>query len=77
MQVQEIYLENDISLEDKERVCIITDLARLGKLLGCEPLTTEQFDHLMSLKISVLEMLQIDAQVAYNTKSYWQRVYRR
>ena len=74
MQLQEINLQCQLSDEDKERVCIITDLARVARLLGYDPFTAEEFDKLMSLKISVLEMLQLDAQVAYNTKSYWDRV---
>lgn len=75
MQIQEINLQKQLSDEDKERVCIITDLAKLGKLLELAPLTTEEFDHLMSQKISVLELMQLEAQVVYNTKSYWDRVY--
>jgi hypothetical protein len=58
----------------KEKVCLIQDLTRLGKLLEYPPLSTHNFDHLYSLAIPVLEGLQLKFQVEWNTLEYQKRV---
>lgn len=60
----------DLTEEEKEKVIIITDIARLGKLLGYGIPTTEEFYYLFDLPKYMLEARQHNAQIDWNTKQY-------
>jgi hypothetical protein len=60
--------------EDKQRVCIITDIAKIGKLLGNPPMTTHNFYTLYDMPIAILEAVQHNAQVELNTYEYKTRL---
>lgn len=64
----------ELSDENKERVCIIEDLARLRKLLGIKPFTTEQFYLLYDMSLSMLEAIQYNWQIEWNTVEYHKRL---
>ena len=63
----------ELSDESKTKVCIITDIARIGKLLGNPPLSPHNFYTLYDMQLPILEAVQHSAQVQYNTESYHKR----
>jgi len=64
----------ELSDENKKRVCIIEDIARLRKLLGAKPLTPEQFYMLYDMHFTILESIQHNIQVEWNTVEYYSRI---
>lgn len=60
--------------ENKERVCIITDIARIGKLMGVKPMSAHNFYALYDMPMPVLEAVQHHAQVELNTWEYNKRI---
>jgi len=64
----------DMTDENKERVCIITDIARIGKLLGNPPMSPYNFYTLYDMAMPVLEAVQHHAQVEWNTYEYKMRL---
>jgi hypothetical protein len=64
----------DMTDENKEKVCIITDIARLGKLLKHPEITPKNFYTLYETPIQVLEAIQHNFQVELNTNLYKQSV---
>jgi len=56
-----------LSDESKEKVCIIQDIAKLGKMLGHKPMTPENFYAMYEMPVSILESVQHSVQVEYNT----------
>jgi len=65
---------NELSDELKEKVILITDIARLGKLLGNPPMSAKNFDVLMEMPIPILEAVQHNIQIEWNTQNYRRRV---
>lgn len=65
----------DLCDESKQKVCIITDIAKLGRLLENPPLTPHNFYHLYDMSIVVLEAVQHNLQVDLNTREYKARVF--
>lgn len=59
-----------LSDESKQKVCIIQDIAKLGKLLGHPPMSSHNFYTLYEMPIHILEAAQHHAQIEYNTKKY-------
>ena len=64
---------SELTDENKEKVCIITDIARIGRLLGNPPLSTENFYTLYDMALPILEAVQHNAQVQWNTEQYHKR----
>ena len=60
----------DMTDENKERVCIITDIARIGKLLGNKPMSAHNFYTMYEMPLPILEAVQHHAQVEWNTYEY-------
>lgn len=60
----------DMTDENKQRVCIIQDIAKIGRLLGNPPMTTHNFYTLYEMPIPILEAVQHNAQVELNTYEY-------
>lgn len=60
----------DMTDENKQRVCIIQDIAKIGRLLGNPPMTTHNFYTLYEMPILILETIQHNAQVELNTYEY-------
>jgi len=60
----------DMTDENKQRVCIITDIAKIGRLLGNPPMSTHNFYTLYDMPIPILEAVQHNAQVELNTYEY-------
>lgn len=56
--------------ENKEKVILIIDIARLGKLLGGPPMTPKVFYSAYDCPLHVLQHHQHDLQIEWNTKSY-------
>lgn len=56
--------------EEMQKVCIITDMAKIWKALERQAFTVEQFEYLYDLPLYLLEAKQYDAQIALNTKIY-------
>jgi len=65
---------NNLSDEDKEKVCIIQDIAKIGRALGNPKMTTENFELLFEMPIVVLEHVQHAAQAELNTYEYKMRL---
>lgn len=63
----------DLCDESKEKVILITDIARLGKLLGKPQLPPHNFYYLYDLNVTVLEAVQHNLQIDWNTKEYHAR----
>jgi hypothetical protein len=61
---------NKLDDESKQRVCIIEDIAKIGRLLGNPPISTENFYTLYDMPIPVLEAVQHHAQAELNTYEY-------
>jgi hypothetical protein len=61
----------ELSDENKERVCMIEDIAKLRKLLGAKPLTADQFYGFYDMPIKMLETIQHFIQVEWNTVQYF------
>lgn len=56
--------------ENKEKVILITDLNRIGKLLSGKTMTPQQFYEAYDSPIDVLQHHQHDLQIAWNSKQY-------
>ena len=65
----------DLSDENKQKVCIIEDMARLGKLMGYEPISVSIFDRLYDMSVGLLEANQYNMQIKYNTQDYHERLF--
>lgn len=63
-----------LSDEGKEKVCIITDIARIGKALMNPPMSAENFYELYEMNIQILMAVQQAAQAELNTALYHRRV---
>jgi hypothetical protein len=64
----------DLSDENKERVCIIEDIAKLRKLLEVKPLTAAQFYELYDLPMKVLDLIHHNTQIEWTTVQYYRRL---
>lgn len=60
--------------ENKEKVSIIQDIAKLGKLLGYKNMTPEHFYSIYEMPIPVLEGVQHTMQAEWNTEEYKKRL---
>ena len=56
-----------LSDESKEKVCLIQDIAKLGKMLGHPPMTAENFYNMYEMPVAIIESVQHSIQVEYNT----------
>ena len=61
---------SELSDEGKERVCIIEDISKTGRLVGQNLITEKTFDKLYDAPIHLLEALQHNIQVELNTYEY-------
>lgn len=64
----------ELSDENKEKVILITDIARLGKLLGNPPLRPSNYYILYEMSLPILEAIQHNIQIEWNTVNYKRRV---
>lgn len=64
----------ELSDENKERVCIIEDIAKIRQLFGSKPLTAEQFYGFYDMPINMLQSIQHYIQVEWNTVQYYKRL---
>ena len=64
----------ELSDESKERFCIIQDILKLGKLLGKENISPREFYTMYDLPTNILEVIQHNLQVEYNTSEYRKQV---
>jgi hypothetical protein len=64
----------DLSDESKTKVCLIQDIVKIGKLLGVGIPSPEQFNWLYDQSISMLEAIQHNAQIEWNTRDYHNRM---
>ena len=64
----------DMTDQNKEKVCIITDIARLNKLLKHPEISVESFYILYDAPAGLLEAIQHTLQVEWNTNLYKQSV---
>lgn len=64
----------DMTDENKEKVCIITDIARLGKLLKHPEISVRNFYTLYETPTQVLEAIQHNFQAELNTHLYRQSI---
>jgi hypothetical protein len=60
----------ELSDESKEKVCIIQDIAKLGKLIGHAPMSPENFYTMYEMPVSILEAVHHNVQVEWNTAQY-------
>lgn len=60
----------ELSDENKQKVIIIQDIAKLGKLLEYPQLSSQSFYQLYELPTVVLEATLHNIQIDYNTKRY-------
>lgn len=60
----------ELTDEEKEKVILITDIARLGKLLGYGLPTVDEFYYMFSLSKYMLEAKQHNTQIEWNTKQH-------
>lgn len=60
--------------ENKEKVSIIQDIAKLGKLLCYKNMTAEHFYSIYEMPVTVLEGVQIEMQAEWNTVQYNKRL---
>jgi hypothetical protein len=60
----------ELSDESKTKVIILTDIARLHKLLGYPPLDPHNFYKLYEMHEGFLSALQHNYQIEWNTKQY-------
>jgi ribosomal protein L7Ae-like RNA K-turn-binding protein len=65
----------ELSDESKTKVCIIEDMARLGKLMEYQPIDPETFDKLYDMSLGMLEACQHNMQIKWNTRQYHERVF--
>ena len=65
---------NELNDELKEKVILITDIARLGRLLGNPLMSAKNFDTLMDMPVPILEAIQHNIQIEWNTQNYKRRV---
>ena len=56
-----------LSDESKEKVCIIQDIVKIGKMLGHPPIAPQQFYDMYEMPVGILERVQHSIQVEYNT----------
>ena len=63
----------ELSNVNKEKVCVIADIAKLGKLLEMTPICTKTFDEMYEKDIPVLEGVQQALQAQWNTVQYHRR----
>ena len=64
----------DMTDENKEKVCIITDIARLNKLLQHPEISVVSFYTLYESPLGLLEAIQHILQAEWNTHLYKQSV---
>lgn len=65
---------NQLNDENKQRVCIIQDIAKIGKLLGHPRMSLENFEGLYEMPIVILEAVQQNIQIELNTYEYQTRL---
>jgi hypothetical protein len=66
---------NELSDEDKEKVTILTDLARMMKAMNYPPIKPESFYNLYESPLYILTATQMSVTVDYNSFMYAQRVH--
>ena len=64
----------DMTDENKEKVCIITDISKIGTLLGNPPMSTLNFYTMYEMPLPILEAVQHAAQAELNTFEYKMRL---
>lgn len=60
----------DLVDDSKEKVCIIQDIAKLGKMLGHKPMTPENFYTMYEMPAGILAAVHHNVQVEWNTAQY-------
>lgn len=65
---------SELSDESKEKFCIMQDILKIGKLLGKENITPKEFYIMYDLPTNILEVIQHNLQVEYNTSLYRRQV---
>ena len=60
----------ELSEENKQKVCIIQDIAKLGKLLNYVKMPPDHFYTIYEQEIPVLEGVQFKMQIEWNTEEY-------
>jgi len=65
---------NNLDNENKEKVCIIQNIAKIGKSLGNPSMSLDNFELLFEMPIHILEHVEHAAQIELNTYLYKQKL---